>query len=223
MFITFEGIEGSGKTSQSKLLSSWLLNELKHDVLLTKEPGSPQVQTCKKIREIVLDPQNDIHPKTELLLYLADRAQHVAQCVRPALDRGMWVVCDRYIDSTLVYQGYGRGFDKQEVSNMIEFACFGLKPGITILLDIPVDVGIERAKKSNKEFVGGDRLEREPIAFHNKIRQGFLDIAQKETSRFIVVDANRSVDEIHEDIKKLVLDKIHHHYFMTYNFSGKTE
>jgi len=207
MFITFEGCEGSGKSSQAKLLSKFFNdNSILH--ILTKEPGTPMVDSCKKIRALILDPDNAISPKTELFLYLADRAEHVSKCIKPALESGKWVISDRYQDSTFVYQGIGRGLRAgyggyDGLKLMINFANQGVIPDITFIMDIPAEIGLKRAKESNKEFSGGDRMERENIIFHSNIRNGFIELA-KTNSRYIVLDATKSIDELHEEIKTML-------------------
>jgi dTMP kinase len=202
MFITLEGIEGSGKTSQAALLSEWL-NKSGVVNVLTKEPGTNKVETCKKIRALLLDPNSEISNRAEFFLYLADRAEHVEKCIKPALALGQWVISDRYFDSTRVYQGIGRGLGVEEISPMVLFATQNVLPDLTFILDLPVEIGLSRAKKSNKEFVGGDRIEREGIEFHNKLREGFLKIS-KNNNRYIVLDANKSINDLHNEITAAV-------------------
>lgn len=198
MFITVEGIEGSGKTSQVELLSRWLTNA-NIDHISTKEPGTVISRECQQIRQLLLSPDNNIVPQAELFLFLADRSQHVEQIILPALSNSQWVVSDRYSDSTKVYQGVARGLGSQLVKDMIDYASNFVNPDLTFILDLPAEKGLLRAKKSNVEFEGGDRMEREALGFHNSLRQGFLDLA-KTHRRYIVIDANRSIDEIHKDI-----------------------
>jgi len=185
MFLTFEGIEGSSKTTQAKLLSSWL-DSRGVDHLLTKEPGTVLSKECQQIRQLLLSPENDLSPRAELMLYLADRAQHVDNCIRPALDAGKWVVSDRYSWSTYVYQGYGRGLI-DELSTffrgMLDYAAGELWPDLTFIMDLPVDVGLNRAKSANTEFTGGDRMELEEISFHRSLRDGFLVVARGNPDR----------------------------------------
>jgi len=204
MFITFEGVEGSSKTTQAELLSKWLdAKEIDH--ILTKEPGTNRSFECRKIREIILNPQNDIVPKAEFLLYLADRAQHVEQCLRPALKEDKWVISDRYSDSTRVYQGIGRDLGGY-IDEMIYWSSGGLEPDLVFVLDVPADVGLKRAIKSNKEFVGGDRIERESIEFHNSLRDGFLKLASTH-DRYVVVDATQSIEEMHKEVIEILNSK----------------
>ena len=206
MFLTFEGIEGSSKTTQAKLLSSWL-DSRGVDHLLTKEPGTVLSKECQQIRQLLLSPENDLSPRAELMLYLADRAQHVDNCIRPALDAGKWVVSDRYSWSTYVYQGYGRGLI-DELSTffrgMLDYAAGELWPDLTFIMDCPVEVGLSRAKSSNVEFEGGDRMEREAMDFHQKLRDGFLEVAKNYQSKCVVLDATKSIEELHEEVKAIV-------------------
>jgi len=202
MFISFDGVEGASKTTQAKLLSTWLSqNYMSH--VLTKEPGDPNIEECKIIREILLNPKHNISAKTEFLLYLADRAAHVDKCIKPALDKRQWVICDRYVDSTRIYQGIGRGLGVDEIWPMINFSSQGIMPDITFIMDIPVEFGLKRARTSNREFINGDRLENEQISFHIKLRQAFLDLAETH-NRYIVLDATKSINELHEEIKNII-------------------
>ena len=199
MFITFEGIEGCGKTTQVKRLSS-RLTLLKIAHVLTLEPGGTPVG--RNIRQILLDSRNrSLSPLAELLLYAADRAQHVGEVVRPALMQGKWVVCDRFFDATVVYQGYARGQDMALIGVLNQKACEGIRPDITFLLDCPVQVGLERAFSRNTEVAGEqDRFERENKRFHLAVREGYLLLASENPERFVVVDASLSEDEMEEQI-----------------------
>jgi len=185
MFVTFEGIEGSSKTTQAGLLSNWLNTQhLSH--LLTKEPGTVLSKECQQIRQLLLSPENNIYPRSELLLYLADRAQHVENCIRPALEEGKWVISDRYSWSTYVYQGYGRGLINElgEIfREMLDYAAGNLWPDVTFIMDLPVEVGLKRAKVSNMEFIGGDRIEREALEFHQILRDGFLEVSKSHPKK----------------------------------------
>lgn len=202
MFITFEGIEGSSKTTQAGLLSDWLKTQrLSH--LLTKEPGTIISKECQQIRELILNPTNDITSRAEFFLYLADRAQHVEKVINPALEANQWVISDRYLDSTRVYQGVGRGLGIERITPMIEYASHGLMPDLTFIMDLPAEVGVKRAKRSNTEFEGGDRMEREHIGFHESLRKGFLELANTH-ERYMVLDANRTIEELHSDVKEIV-------------------
>lgn len=202
MFVTFEGVEGSSKTTQAKLLSEWL-KSLNVSHILTKEPGTPAVKECQKIRELILNPESKISSRTEFFLYLADRSEHVEQCILPAITNSQWVICDRYVDSTKVYQGIGRGLGIDKIEDMINFASRNIMPDITFIMDVPVEMGLGRARSSNTEFEGGDRMEREAEEFHNKLRQGFLEISSTH-ERYIVLDARKSIEELHGEIKQVL-------------------
>ena len=207
MFITFEGIEGSSKSTQAKLLSKWLRRK-GVDNLLTKEPGTILSKTCQQLRQLILNPKSDITARAEFFLYLADRAQHVEKYIMPALKEEKWVISDRYADSTYVYQGWGRnkglGIDSDEILDIMQHATLGLTPDITFIMDLPVEIGLERAKKSNTEFKGGDRMELEDIKFHERLRSGFLQVADMSPVRCKVLNAEKSVEELHKEIIEVV-------------------
>ena len=209
MFITFEGPEGGGKSTQAKLLSEHLEKQNKEHVL-TKEPGTIFSKECQEIRHLLLNPDNKLAPTAELFLYLADRAQHVENCIQPALNSGKWVISDRFSFSTYAYQGCGRGYLHTGSSGdywfneTLDIAANYLMPDVSFIMDLPVEIGLKRAKKSNKEFDGGDRMEREALDFHNKLRKGFLDIAEKQRKRCIVLNAEKSIEELHEDVKEVL-------------------
>jgi len=205
MFITVEGVEGGGKTLQSRLLSGWLdARDIDH--LLTKEPGTIISKECRQIRELILNPENDIAVRAEMFLYLADRSQHVEKCILPALVEGKWVISDRYLDSTKVYQGVGRKLGIETITPMIEYASHGLMPDLTFILDLPAEIGIKRARESNTEFKGGDRIEREDMSFHESLREGFLELA-KTHSRYVVLDATQRIEELYQQIIGIVRKK----------------
>ncbi len=199
LFITFEGTEGSGKTTQLRLLAA-LLNKYGIPHIVTREPGGSRLST--QLRRWILNKLDyKLMPQTELLLFLADRAQHVGEVVEPALKQGKVVVCDRYSDSTLAYQGGGRGFD-MKLLKILNQAASGLKPDLTLLFDLPVEAGLRRALGRGQ---GKDRMEREGLQFHKAVRRVYLEIARKEKGRFIVVNANQSREAIyHEMIEKLI-------------------
>jgi len=206
MFITFEGIEGCGKTTQVNKLKKYF-ESLGREVLVTLEPGGSRLgQTLRKIL-LSMDSQ-DLTREAELFLYLADRAQHVDQVIRPALEQGQVVISDRYADSTVVYQGYGRGLDPQILHSFNEIATRGIWPDLTILLDLPVEIGLKRAVTRNLQTKQTDegRFEAESIDFHNRVREGYLTWAALNKNRFIIVDATGSVDEIFEQIKNKLSD-----------------
>ncbi|TFC93342.1 dTMP kinase [Cryobacterium sinapicolor] len=190
VFITLEGGDGCGKTTQSQLLSDWL-EQRGRRVLRTREPGGTEVGVA--IREIVLHHRGEIAPRAEALLYAADRAQHIATAVRPALARGDVVIQDRYLDSSVAYQGAGRVLDATEVRDLSLWAAEGLLPALTVLLDLDEAVARGRLDAENKPF---DRLEAEKNDFHRRVRAAFLALAAAEPERFLVVDAARPVAEI---------------------------
>lgn len=200
-FITFEGIEGSGKSTQATRLAANLESEGKN-VVFTREPGGTRVGS--QIRKILLNAGNeDLDPMAELFLYEADRAQHTADVLVPALESGAWVVCDRYMDATTVYQGFVRGLPEDFVTNLNKTASRGIRPHLTCLIDCPVEIGLERARK--REGDGGqDRFERENREFHEAVRQGYLSLARKEPGRFVVFDGTRQVDSLESEIMRHV-------------------
>lgn len=203
MFITFEGPEGSGKTSQIVLLAEYL-RQLGYEVVTTREPGGTSIGD--QIRSVLHDVNNgEMKSVTELLLYSASRAQLVRELIQPALANGKIILCDRYSDSTIAYQGYGRGLDLQELEMLTEFATGGLKPHLTLLLDIEVERGLARRQ------VGGDemnRLDLEALSFHQKVRKGYHVLAEAEPERWIAVDADRAVDDIQQDLRRIVAERV---------------
>ena len=204
MFITFEGIEGCGKSTQAKRLVN-RLRELAVPLVFTLEPGGTTVG--QKIRRILLDSRNQhLSPLAELLLYAADRAQHVEEVIKPALEQEKWVLCDRFFDATTVYQGYARGLDMKLIVTLNEKASPGIRPDITFLIDCAVEVGLKRALKRNKiQFQEGqDRFEREKKDFHEAVREGYLTMAMEDPERFVVVDGTLKEDELEEIIFKHV-------------------
>lgn len=203
MLISIEGIEGTGKSTISKLLSEHLTkNNIDH--ILTKEPGSEYVKVCQKIRGLLLDPENQMTSKTEFFLYLADRAEHVERCIKPAILKHKWVIADRFIDSTLVYQGIARGLGVENIKAYVDYAAGGLIPDLTVILDLPVAIGLARAKTTNTEFEGGDRIEQESLTFHDKLRRGFLDLA-KTSDRYLIVDADQTQNQILREITNYLM------------------
>jgi dTMP kinase len=191
LFITLEGPEGAGKSTQIKRLGAWL-EAAGHTVLCTRNPGGTAIG--QQIRQVLLDPANKaMVPMAELMLYAADRAQHVQEVVMPALAQGTIVVCDRFGDSTLAYQGYGRGLDLTLLRALNEMATGGLRPDLTLLLDLPSEIGLERVAKARAI----DRLEDEAIAFHHRLRDGYLALAAAEPDRFAITDATASPDAVH--------------------------
>jgi dTMP kinase len=200
-FIVFEGVEGAGKTTQIRRSHSWLQRELGNTIpiLLTREPGGTVLG--RKIREILLDSKiESICDHSELLLYAADRSQHVREVIQPHLQQGGIVLCDRFTDSTIAYQGYGRGLSLSLIQQLNQIATGGLESDLTIWLDLDVEIGLQRAKQRGKS----DRLEQADLAFHQRVQQGFRELAQIYPKRMIRVNANRSEDAIHEDIKQIL-------------------
>lgn len=209
LFITFEGGEGAGKSTQIQLLSEWMeKRNIEH--VLTKEPGSNMIEECVKIRELLLNPDNNLSANSELLLFLADRAQHVDKLIKPSLQSGKHVICDRYSDSTRVYQ-CARGLSRVKVDMLIDFATNNLKPDLTFILDIPVEVGLERAK-AKSIYKEGDRMEMAGNKFHQDVRHGFLKLAENivEKYRFKIINASppKNVEEIHKEIIEVISKKL---------------
>jgi dTMP kinase len=209
MFITFEGIEGTGKSTQIALLKA-RLEAMGRRVHLTCEPGGSRIGA--ELRRVLLSLENrDLCPRAELFLYLADRAQHVAQVVRPALAKGEIVLCDRFADSTVAYQAYGRGLDAELLHGLNTLAVDGLWPDLTILLDIDPEVGLTRAVSRNKaegKTVAEGRFEAESLAFHGRVRQGYKAWAQRFPERIKLVDASGGVDEIAAAVRALVENRL---------------
>jgi dTMP kinase len=198
LFITLEGIDFCGKTTQAKRLVSYLKRK-GYEVLLVREPGGNRV--AEKIRKVLLSRKNsEVTPLTELLLYEAARSQLTEKVILPALKQGMTVVCDRYADSSLAYQGYGRGLNKKMIEDLNRLATFGLLPDLTIILDVPLAVSAKRREREGKEK---DRLEKERSDFHKRIRQGFLMIAKRNRKRVKVVDGTGNIDLTWQEVKKV--------------------
>jgi dTMP kinase len=201
-FITFEGVDGSGKSTQLRMLASELRLRGR-EVVATREPGGTPLGA--RVRELLLDAQEQVDPLAELLLYAADRAQHVRALVRPALAAGHVVLSDRYADATVAYQGAGRGFTPELISEVVEIATGGLKPDLTIVFDLHVDEGRRRATRRAHKGQPHDRLDLEDEDFHGRVREGYLRIAAAEPERVIVLDANGPVEETHSAVLKIVL------------------
>lgn len=198
LFVTLEGGDGSGKTTQAELLEEWLV-ERGRTVVRTREPGGTEVGI--EVREIVLHHRGDIAPRAEALLYAADRAHHVATVVRPALERGHVVIQDRYVDSSVAYQGAGRVLDPHEVRELSEWATEGLMPDLTLLFDLPPEVARKRLDAVRTRY---DRLEAEAEVFHDRVRAAYLEIAESYPARIAVIDATDPVEAIAADVRKLV-------------------
>jgi dTMP kinase len=207
IFISFEGIEGTGKSSQSKKLSEYL-KEKGFDVVLTIEPGGTRIG--QKIRDLLLAAEHrEMQPVTELLLYFASRTQHIEEVIVPAIGRGAIVITDRFTDSTIAYQGYGRGIDLQLIDAIDLIATGRLRPDITILLDLDAETGLKRNRGINKN----DRLEQEDIAFHQRVRNGFHQLAAKDPGRIKLIDASGSIEDIYGNMVAIIKDFIHNHGF----------
>ena len=200
-----EGVEGSGKTTQAALLCDYLRRQ-EIEVMETREPGGTVLG--EKIREILLCPANSsLIPVAELLLFLSARAQQIAEVVVPALEKGKWVICDRYCDATLAYQGYGRGIELERIQELNHIVTGGLKPDMTILLDLHVDTGLERALAAKREFAesgNGDRMEKENREFHSRVREGYLQLARQEPDRIKLICVTGSIEEVHRTVVTLV-------------------
>ncbi|MCE5314153.1 MAG: dTMP kinase [Armatimonadota bacterium] len=185
-FLTIEGVEGAGKSTLAERIAN-VLRACGREVIVTMEPGGCELGV--RVRQLVLDSANVISDRAELLLFEAARAQHVDETILPALSCGAVVICDRFADSSLAYQGYARGIDPDMVRTLNDFAASGLVPDLTILLDLPVDKGLARQN-------GVDRVSSEGVGFHESVRQGYLALAKAEPDRFVIIDATESIDKI---------------------------
>ena len=205
MFITLEGIEGSGKTTQIGRLVAFL-EDRGIECVTTRQPGGTLIG--ENIRSILLDPANSaLAPMTELLLYMADRSQHIDELIRPCLQAGKTVICDRYYDATVVYQGFARGLNIELIQQLHQILFDDLKPDVTLLLDLAPQVGLERAwqQLNNGQRSGLEsRFEAETVAFHEKVRAGYLELARLEPGRFRIVDAAQSQDQVFTAICEIV-------------------
>lgn len=195
LFITFEGADGCGKTTQIKLAAEYLKNK-GYDVILTREPGAKGLG--EQLREILLNYDGIVSDRCESFLFLADRAQHIDTIVVPAVDAGKIVLCDRHIDSTVAYQGYGRGQDIEQINKLNMIATNNRKPDLTIVFDIDVETSMSRVGNEK------DRMESSGTEFFNKVRHGYLEIAKQEPQRVRVLDSAKSIEEIHESVIKLI-------------------
>jgi dTMP kinase len=202
-FITFEGIDGSGKSTQLRMLASEL--RLRgHDVLTTMEPGGTPLG--RRLRAAFLETEETVAPLAELLLFAADRAQHVNFLLKPALEAGKIVISDRYADATAAYQGAGRGFDESTIKKVIELATGGLQPDLTLFFDVPVETAIERTNSRAGAGEQKNRMDSETAAFYERVRRAYLRIAATEPQRFIVVDGDAAIDEIKIKVSRIVTD-----------------
>ncbi len=203
LFITLEGVEGSGKTTQARILADALITR-GYRASVTREPGG--TRAGEAIRAIFLDAAVALAPASELLLVLADRAQHVREKLRPAVAAGEIVISDRYCDSTFAYQGFGRGFDLKLIRDLNHLASDAMKPNLTFVLDCPVEVGLARAKDRQATTEAPDRFEGEQLAFHRRVREGFLTVAREEPDRVRVLDATHPAEEISATILQTVIN-----------------
>ena len=204
MFITLEGPDGSGKSSQIPVLADWLRSQ-GYDVFTTREPGGTGIGN--QIREILLNKLENtaMHPRTEILLFLSSRAQLVEEVIRPLRDKGTIILCDRYADSTLAYQGYGHGVDLTDLRNLLDFATSGLYPDLTLLLDLDVMSGLERRKKNGGEW---NRLDAFTLAFHERVRNGYLELAAASPSRWIKINGDQSFNEVQLALRKAISSRL---------------
>lgn len=195
LFITFEGPDGCGKTTQIKLLAEYFEKNGK-EVVLTREPGGKGLG--EKVREILLNYDGEVSDRCESFLFLADRAQNIDIIVNPAVKQGKIVLCDRHIDSTVAYQGYGRGLDIERINMLNNLATNGKKPDLTFVFDVDVETSMKRVGKEK------DRMESAGVEFHNRVRQGYLELAKQEPQRIKVIDATKSIEEIHKKVVSLI-------------------
>ncbi len=204
LFITFEGVEGAGKSSQIELLKKELESR-GIDYIVTREPGGTPIG--EKIRSILLDPENsEMNYITELLLYYSSRAQHLYEKIMTAKNMGKVVICDRYSDSTMAYQGYGRGLDIELIKQLNRIVEKENRPDLTFVIDIAPEISLARAKRKSGNV--GDRLEQESLEFHNKVREGFIEIAKSEPERVVMIDGKKSIKEINEEITAKLFEKL---------------
>lgn len=195
LFITFEGADGCGKTTQMSMLADYLKSK-GYNVVLTREPGAKGLG--EKVREILLNYDGEVSDRCESFLFLADRAQNIDIIVEPAVKEGKIVLCDRHIDSTVAYQGYGRGLNIERINMLNNLATNGRKPDLTFVFDIDVETSMKRVGKEK------DRMESAGIEFHNRVRNGYLELAKQEPNRIKVIDASKSIEEIHEKVVKII-------------------
>ena len=204
LFVTFEGPEGGGKTTQMRRLVTYLQQQ-GYDVLATREPGGTPIGD--RVRAILLDPlHTEMQPQAEYLLFSAARAQHVSQVIRPHLLRGGVVLCDRYADASLAYQGYGYQLDLDALRTITRFATGGLAPDLTVCLDVPVEVGLRRKVKGAGD--AWNRMEQKEVDFHMRVRAGYLAMAALEPARWAVIDATQSVDDIQATLRDLLAERL---------------
>ncbi|HOV06015.1 MAG TPA: dTMP kinase [Anaerolineaceae bacterium] len=206
MFITLEGPDGSGKSMQVPALAEFI-RELGYPVITTREPGGTAIGD--QIREVIMRMENKaMNPRTEILLFCAARAQIVAEVIRPQLEQGAVVISDRYADSTLAYQGYGHGVDLEILRRILTFATGGLVPDLTILFDVDVETGLARRQQSGGEW---NRLDDYELAFHRRVRAGYLELAKSEPKRWVLVDAGQSPECVRRDLRAIVDSRLKPH------------
>jgi dTMP kinase len=197
LFVTFEGVEGAGKTTQLKLTEAWL-QSLSYQVKTTREPGGTELGTS--IRALLLQ-GGEVSDRAELLLLMADRAHHVETVIKPSLAQGYIVLCDRYYDSTIAYQGYGRGMDLEQIAQINRIATNGLQPDLTLWFDLDVKVGLSRAKQVSGQ---PDRMERLDLEFHQNVAQGFRELAEQDRDRIVRIDASQNAELIQSHIRTVL-------------------
>ncbi|MBQ4511488.1 MAG: dTMP kinase [Anaerolineaceae bacterium] len=203
MFITFEGPDGSGKTTQLNGLMP-VLEKQGLDVIRTREPGGTEIGD--QIRSVIMDMKNkSMTPRAEILLFCASRAQLVEELIRPSLAAGKIILCDRYADSTMAYQGYGHGLDREALGQLLHFATGGLKPDLTLLFDIPSEAGLRRRLSNHEEW---NRMDDYALQFHERVRNGYLEMAAAEPDRYVIINADRSKEEIHKEVVLTVMRKL---------------
>ena len=203
MFITFEGPDGSGKSTQLRMLAS-ALREEGREIVTTREPGGTEIGD--QIRAVIMNMKNKaMDPRTELLLFNASRAQLVEELIRPSLAAGKVILCDRYADSTMAYQGYGHGLDRDELRRLLNFATGGLKPDLTLLFDISAEAGLKRRLSNHDEW---NRMDDYALQFHERVRGGFLELAAADPERWVVIDADRDPGVIHAEVLDIVKRKL---------------
>ena len=195
LFITFEGADGCGKTTQLKMLAEYLTNK-GFEVLITREPGAKGLG--EKIREILLNYEGDVSDRCESFLFLADRAQHIDMVINPAIESGKIILCDRHTDSSVAYQGFGRGLPVERIKMLNDLAVNGRYPDMTLVFDVDVETSMKRVGNEK------DRMESAGMEFFNRVRQGYLDIAKQEPQRVKVLDAKKSIEDIHKDVIELI-------------------
>jgi dTMP kinase len=207
-FITFEGIDGSGKSTQLRLLAGDL-RVRGFDVLTTFQPGGTPLG--RRLREAFLETEENVHPTAELLLFAADRAQHVNFLIKPALETGRIVISDRYADATAAYQGAGRGFDEGIIKQVIDLATDGLAPDLTLFFDISIEQAIRRTTARPGDETVKNRMDEETTDFYERVRRGYLEIAAREPHRFQTIDAAGSVEQVHAEVARIVTEFLSNH------------